>query len=195
MDWQTLIDYRLNDLIMFSPEVYEALHHSYFQQYALIQGCFWLLLLVQVVWLWRFPMVLQLSLALVWAWLAYQYTWQTLGQVILAGALLAGVPAMQAFIHLLLALTSRLKPGVLRDEQKRSVKLRIGLVLTGIAPWQAIITGQSSLFLSYGLGILPTAIFTMGVVQLFYKGWFRWIALSIPLLSILAILILLFGLY
>lgn len=195
MEWQTLIDYRLSDLIMVSPEVYEALHHSYLQQYGLIQGFFWLLLLVQVVWLVHYPMVLQLSLALPWAWLAYQYTYQTLGQVILAGALLAGIPAMQAFIHLSLSVAGRLKPHLLHKGPKRSVKLRIALVLAGIAPWQAIVTGQFSLGISYGLGILPTAIVAIGFVQLFFKGWFRWLAVPIPILSILAILILLFGLY
>lgn len=195
MDWQTLFDYRLNDLMMFSPEVYEALHHSYLQQYALMQWCFWLLLLVQVIWLVQYRMALELSLAFIWAWLAYQYTYQTLGQVILAGGQLAGILAIQSFFHLLLALASSLKPRLLRFAQKRSVKLRIGLVLVGFAPWQAIVTGQSSLSLSYGLGILPTAIVTIGFAQLFYKGWCRWLAISIPFLSILAILVLLLGLY
>ncbi len=198
MDWQTLFDYRLDDLIMFSPEVYEALHHSYLQQYALMQWCFWLLLLVQVIWLVQYRMVLEISLALIWAWLAYQYTYQTLGQVLLAGGQLAGILAIQSFIHLLLALVSpagRLKPRLLHIEQKRSVKLRIGLVVAGLAPWQAIVTGQSSLSVSYGLGILPTAIVTIGFAQLFYTGWCRWLALSIPVLCILAILVLLFGLY
>lgn len=199
MDWKTLFDYRLNDLMMFSPEVYEALNHSYLQQYAVMQWCFWLLLLVQVIWLVQYRMILELSLALIWAWLAYQYTYQTLGQVILAGGQLAGILAIQSFIHLSFALASRLKPRLLRFEPKRSVKLRIGLgiglVLAGFAPWQAIVTGQSSLSLSYGLGILPTAIVTIGFAQLFYKGWCRWLAISIPVLSILAILVLLLGLY
>lgn len=195
MNWQDLSDYRLDDLLMFSPEVYEALHHSYLQQFMLMQWCFGLLLLVQVIWLIKYPMVLQLSLALIWFWLAYQYTYQILGQVVLSGAMLAGIIAIQAVIHLLLALTVWLKPDLLCFEQKRSVMLRTGLVLTGLAPWQAIVTGHSSLSLSYGLGILPTAIVTIGFALLLCQGWCRWLAIPIPLLSILAILILLFGLY
>ncbi len=199
MNWKTLFDYRLDDVMMVSPEVYEALHQSYLQQYVLIQWCFWLLLLVQVIWLVRYPTVLQLSLALLWAWLAYQYVYQTLGQVILAGGVLAGIVAIQSCIHLLLALAGRLRPRLLRSEQKRSVKLRtglgIGIVVAGLAPWQAIVTGQYSLSLSYGLGVLPTAIVTIGFVHLFCKGWYRWLAVPLPVLSILAVLILLFGLY
>lgn len=195
MDWKALSDYRLNDLIMFSPEVYEALHQSYLQQYAFIQWCFWLLLLVQMVWLVRYPVVLQCSLALIWAWLAYQYTYQTLGQVILAGTYLAGILFLQIFIHLSLALASRLSPRLLHYEQQSSVYLRIGLILAGIAPWQAIFTGKSSLILSYGMGILPTAIVTIGFTQLFFKGWCRWLSIVIPLFSLLAILVLLVGLY
>jgi len=195
MDWRTLLDYRLDDLIMFSPEVYEALHQSYLQQYALMQWCFWLLLLVQVIWLVQYRVVLELSLVLIWGWLAYQYIYQTLGQVIFAGGQLAGILAIQTVVHLLLALAGRLKPRLLRFEQKRSVMLRIGLILAGFAPWQAIITGQSGLSVSYGLGILPTAIVTIGFAQLFYRGWCRWLAMSLPVLSILAILLLLYGLY
>lgn len=180
---------------MFSPEVYEALHHSYLQQYALIQWCFWLLLLVQVIWLVHYRMALQLSLALVWAWLSYQYTYQTLGQIILAAGTLAGILAIQTFIHLALALTSKLQPCLQRFEHKKSVKLRVGLVLVGFVPWQAIVTGQSSLSISYGMGLLPTAIVTIGFAQLLYNGWCRWLAIPLPVISMLALLILLFGLY
>lgn len=180
---------------MFSPEVYEALHQGYLQQYALIKWCFWLLLLVQALWLVHYRMVLQLSLALVWAWLAYQYTYQTLGQVLVAAGTLAGILAAQALIHLILAVASSRQPHLSRFERKKSVSLRIGIVLAGFAPWQAIVTGQPSLNLSYGLGLVPTAIVTIGYAHLLYKGWCRWLAVPIPVLSILAMLILLFGLY
>ncbi len=190
-----MLDYRLNDLLMLSPEVYEALHQSYLQQYAFMQWCFWLLLLVQVIWLVRYPVVLQLSLALTWAWLAYGYAYQTLSQVILAGPLFAAFLTVQSFIYLVLAVASKLNPSILRSASASSFKFGIAIAVAGIVPWQAIVAGKAALSLSYGMGILPTTLVTIGFAIVHCKGWGRWLAISIPILSSLAILILLFGLH
>lgn len=127
-----------------------------------------------------------LIIAPVWAYVGFAFFIQRYAELNWAGSYIGYVFVAQAILFILIALTGK---GLDKTSSKRPAAV-IGIVIAivGLIGWPLIapLTGVSwSQAEVFGIHPDPTAITTLGLILIFFRGWALWLMAMIPALWLL----------
>ena len=182
----TGLSYSLQDFIPFTADIYfrllERMSESYWPLHLLM-----LALGLVTCWLaWKHHARLAAVLiAPAWGFVAYAFFKQLYAELNWAGGYIAYFFFTQAILLLLIAGT---QVGVDKRPRRGVSALGIVIVLAGLMgmPFIGTLTGGSWFQAEvFGLHPDPTAVTTLGLVVLLFRGWYLWLIAIIPALWLL----------